>query len=165
MPYRLILFCDGSVSLAVFVFASGVPALIEEELCLIDVLLVTSDQVKFRQRHFCNLMSRYGNSLSRFVSYFAAYTVGVFDGYIQKVPFSRSLIMGNSAFHHVSQVVEFMAEFFYFFPTFASGPFVRMLGVHGAAGVQIAVRFLGGGNNDQYAVDVLFQRLVGVRLQ
>ncbi len=107
-----------------------------------------------------------GNSynLTFAVADLSANTVGVLNGNIQEVTFAGSLIMSNGSFDHVSQVVKFVAEILYFFPAFRSGPFMGMFRILGAGSKQIAVGFLGGSHNNEYAVDVFVQRFVGISL-
>ena len=58
-----------------------------------------------------------------------------------------------------------MAQFFHFFPTFASCPFVRMFGIHGAGCVQVAIGFLCCSYDGQYAVNVFLQFFVRISLK
>ena len=95
---------------------------------------------------------------------FTAYAVGVSDGDIEEVLLPGSLVVGDGAFHHVSQVVELVAQVFHLFPTFASRPFMGMFRIHGAAGVEVSVRFLCSGYDDEHAVDVFGQFLIGICL-
>ena len=110
-------------------------------------------------------MSRYIFLLFGPVADFAADTIGIFNGNIKEVSLSGSLIMRYGSFDHVPQIVEFMAQVLYGYPAFFSCPVVRMLRVHGTGGIEIAVRFLGSGNNDEYTVDVFLQLLVRIGLQ
>ena len=73
--------------------------------------------------------------------------------------------MRHGGIYHVPQVVQFMAQFLVLHPTALPRPRVRALGIHGTRGVQVAVRLLRGGHNDQHAVYVPFQLLVRIRLQ
>ena len=151
--------------LAVFIGTAGISTLVEEELGLVEVLLVAGDQIKFGQCHFCNLMSGDTDLLSFACTDFTAYAVGISDGDIEEVLLSGSLVVGDGAFHHVSQVVEFMAQVFHLFPALASRPFMWMFRIHGSAGVEVSVRFLCSGYDDEHAVDVFGQFLIGICLQ
>ena len=110
-------------------------------------------------------MPRYVFLLLRAVADFAADTVGIFNGNIEEVSFSGSLIMCYSSFYHVPQIVELMTQVLYRYPTLFSCPVVRVLRVHGAGCIKVTVRFLCSGNNDEYAVNVLLQFLVRIGLQ
>ena len=91
--------------------------------------------------------------------------IGIADGDVKEVLLAGSLIVSHGTFHHVSQVVEFMAQFLHLLPATAAGPVVRMLGVHGACRVEVAVRFLRPLHQQQHAVNVGFQLLVRIGLQ
>ena len=165
MTYSFILFQYWLVSLAVFIGTAGITTLVQEELGHVEVLLFTSDAIQLSQCHFGNLVTRYTYYLSFTFTNFAAYTVCITDSDIQEVTLAGSLVVSDSTFYHVAEVIEFVAQVFYQFPTLGTCPFVWLLGVHGTAGVQVTVRFLSGSNNYQHAVDVLHQLLVGISLQ
>lgn len=139
--------------------------LVEEELGLVEVLLVSGDQIKFGKCHFSDLVSGNADLLSFACTDFTAYAVGISDGDIEEVLLSGGLVVGDGAFHHVSQVIELVAQVFYLFPTFASRPFMGMFRIHGSAGVEVAVRFLCGSYDNEYAVNVFGQFFIGIRLQ
>ena len=165
VSHGFILLDNGFVCLTVFVRAAGVTTLVEEEFSLVEVFLVSGDQIKFGKCHFGNLMSGNTDLLPFACTYLTTYAIGVLDGDVEEVFLPGCLIVGDGTFHHVSQIIELMAQVFYLFPALASRPFVRMLRVHGAAGVEVAVGFLRGGHNHQHTVDVLSQFLVWVSLQ
>ena len=77
-------------------------ALVEEELRLVQVLAVARHDIEFGQGHFGYLMAGHTYQLPLLRTDFTAHAVGITDGNIQKVPFSRSLIMCNRTFYHVS---------------------------------------------------------------
>ena len=164
VSYSFILLNHRFMCLAVFIGTAGISTLVEEELGLVEVLLVAGDQIKFGQCHFGNLMSGDTDLLSFACTDFTAYAVGISDGDIEEVLLSGGLVVGDGAFHHVSQVVELVAQVFYLFPTFASRPFMGMFRIHGAAGVEVSVRFLCCGYNYQYTVNVFSQFLVRISL-
>ena len=164
VPHSLILLNHRFMCLAVFVRTAGISTLVEEELGLVEVFLVSGDQIKFGKCHFCNLMSGNADLLSLACTDFTAYAVGISDGDIEEVLLSGGLVVSDGAFHHVSQVVELVAQVFYLFPTFASRPFMGMFRIHGAAGVEVSVRFLCCGYNYQYTVNVFSQFLVRISL-
>ena len=51
---------------------------------------------------------------------FTTHAVGITDGNIQKVPFSRGLVMRDGTLHHVAEVIKLVAQVLHFFPTSAS---------------------------------------------
>ena len=58
-----------------------------------------------------------------------------------------------------------MAEVLVLDPALVAGPLVRVFGIHGACGIQVAVRLLGGRHDGEDAVDVGFELLVRVELE
>ncbi len=150
--------------LAVFIGTTGISTLVEEELGLVEVFLVSGNQIKFGKCHFGNLMSGNTDLLSLACADFTAYAVSVSDGDIEEVLLSGGLVVGDGAFHHVPQVVELVAQVFYLFPAFVSRPFVGMFWIHGSAGIKVSVRFLCGGYDNEHAVNVFGQFLIGIRL-
>ena len=164
VSHSFILLNHRLMCLAVFIGTTGISTLVEEELGLVEVFLVSGNQIKFGKCHFGNLMSGDTDLLSFACTDFTAYAVGISDGDIEEVLLSGGLVVGDGAFHHVSQVVELVAQVFYLFPTFASRPFMGMFRIHGAAGVEVSVRFLCCGYNYQYTVNVFSQFLVRISL-
>ena len=158
LQYRL-------VRLQIDVLACRSAARVEEELGLVEIFLISCHGIEAYQCHFGNLMSGNHTLLSGAFTDILAYAVGITDSYIQEVPLACSLIISHSPFHHVTQIIELVAQILHLRPAFRPRPIVRMLGVHGTCGVKIPVRFLGGGHYDQYAVDIFFQFLVRVSLQ
>ena len=73
--------------------------------------------------------------------------------------------MGDSAFHHVAEVVEFVAQVFLLAPAGIASPLMGFLRILGAGGVEIAVRFLSGGDHVEHAVDIGHELLVRIGLQ
>ena len=141
------------------------PAFVQEKLGFIQIFLVSCRQVKPCQSHLGNLMSGYAHQLSFVRADFAAHAVGITDGDVQEVALPCGLVMCHGAFHHVAKVVELMAQFLHFLPTFSTCPFVGVAGIHRAGGVEVTVRLLRGGHKLQHAVDIRLQLLVGVSLQ
>ena len=165
MPHGLILLHHGLVRLAVSVAPRSVAALVEEELRLVQILLVARHDIEFGQGHFGYLMAGHKNLLPFPRADFTTHAVGITDGNIQKVPFSRGLVMRDGTLHHVAEVIKLVAQVLHFFPTSASRPVMRTLGIHRAARVQIAVRLLRCRHNGQHAVDIRLQLLVRIGLQ
>ena len=165
VAYSFVLFGNGFVSLVIFVAIWSASTFIKEEFSLIKILLITGYQVQLGQCHFGYLMSGHFHLLAGVGADFSANAVGIADSDIQEVALSSGLVVSDGTFDHVSQVVELVAQLLHLFPAFAACPLVRMLGVHGAGGVQVAVGFLCSSHYHQYAVDVLFQFLVWIGLQ
>ena len=107
-------------------------------------------------RHTCHLIGA--------VADFTAYAVGILDGDVEEIAFSGCLIVGDGAFHHVAEIIELMAEHLDAFPAFRTGPLVRVLRVHCAAGIKVTVGFLSRSHDYKHAVDVFVEFLVGIRL-
>ena len=109
-------------------------------------------------------MARHTHHLTGIVANFTTHTVGIFDGYVKKIAFACGLKMGNGALDHVSEIIELVAKILHSLPTLGPSPFVRMLGIHGARSVEIAVRLLRCSHNNQHAVDVGVEFRVGIGL-
>ena len=165
MTDRFVLLNDGYMGLTVQVFAGSISAFVKKEFGLTEVFLISCHQVQFCQGHFGYLVAWHGNHLSGTLSYLSADTICITYGNIQECPFSGSLVMSNGSFHHVSQVVEFMAQFLHFFPSFTPGPFVGMLGIHGTGRIQVSVGFLCSSHQYQDTVNIGFQLLIGIGLK
>ena len=165
MPYGFVLLHHGLVRLAVSVAPRSMAALVKEELRLVQVLAVARHDIEFGQGHFGYLMAGHTYQLPLLRTDFTAHAVGITDGYVKEITFARGLVMSDGTFHHVAEVIKLVAQVLYFFPTLAARPFVRMLGIHRAARVQIAVRLLRCRHNGQHAVDIRHQFLVRISLQ
>ena len=165
MTHRFVLLQHRLVCLAVLIRTAGVAAFVQEELGLVQILLVARHQVELGQCHFGNLVSRHAHHLSFAFANLAAHAVGIADGDVQEVALARSLVVRNGTLYHVSQVVEFVAQVLYQFPALGTGPFVRMFGVHGTAGVEVSVRLLCGSHNHQHAVNVLLQLIKCIHMR
>ena len=101
VPHRLVLFHNGLVCLRIVVGDGGLAPIVEEELGLVEVFLLSRHQIEFGKRHLCNLVSRHDTSLSRLGTHFAAHAVGIADGDVEKLARARGLIVGDGTFHHV----------------------------------------------------------------
>ena len=99
------------------------------------------------------------------VTYLTAYAVCIFYCNVQKLAASGGLIVGYGTLYHVAQVVELMAAALLGTPAGWARPVMRMGGVHGAGGVEIAVWFLRGCHYIQHTVNICFQLLVRIGLQ
>ena len=118
MPYSLILLNHRFVSLAIFVGAGCVAALVEEIFGLVEIFLVACHEVELGKSHLCNLMARNAGNLVRTIANLAANTVGIFDCDVEEISLSCGLIVCYRAFHHVAEVIKLMAEVFHHFPAF-----------------------------------------------
>ena len=110
-------------------------------------------------------MTRYDAGLSRIRTYLLTYHVGIADGDVEELTAACGLIVGDGALHHVAEVVEFVAQVFLLAPTGVASPFVGLLRILGAGGVEIAVRLLFRGVDIEHGVDIGYELLVGIGLQ
>ena len=165
MSDGLVLFDDGLVSLRILMHDGGLAAIVEEELCLVEVFLVASDEIELGKSHLGNLVTRHHTSLSGIGSHLAADTVGIADGDVEELTAARGLIVGDGTLYHVTEVVELMAEVLFLAPALLARPLVGLFGVLGARGVEIAVGFLCRGNDIEHGVNICHEFLVGVGLQ
>ena len=86
MAYGLVLFDDGLVGLRIVVNDGGLTAVVEEELCLVEIFLVARHEIQFGECHLCNLMSGNHASLPRVRTHLAADAVGIADGDVEELP-------------------------------------------------------------------------------
>jgi len=84
---------------------------------------------------------------------------------VEKRALSGRVIVGYSRLIQMAQVVEFMTVDAFQTPPFGSGPWVRMLRVNRARGVQITIRFLRCANLRDQAVDVSLKGGIGVNAE
>ena len=84
MAYSFILLNNRFVSLRIIMNDGGLAAIIKEELGFIKVFLVTSQQVKFGEGHFRNLVSWYDTCLSRIRANLLANDIGIADGNVEE---------------------------------------------------------------------------------
>ena len=103
-------------------------------------------------------MSRHTLRLSLAAAYFADDAVGIGPCDVEEGLLSRSLIVGDGAFHHVAQVVELVREVLHLLPTVSTGPGVGMGGIHRARGVEIAVGLLGRFDDAEHGVHIVAGR-------
>ena len=83
VSHSFILLNHRLMCLAVFIGTTGISTLVEEELGLVEVFLVSGNQIKFGKCHFGNLMSGDTDLLSFACTDFTAYAVGISDGDIE----------------------------------------------------------------------------------
>ena len=153
------------MSLRVVVHNGGLATIVEEELGLVEILLVASNQIQLSQRHLGYLMTRHHTGLSGPWSHLTANTVGIANGNVEELTAACGLEMSNSCLHHVAQVVELMAQVLFLAPSFVASPLVGFFRVLRTRGVQIAVGFLGRGYHIENGVNILNQFLVRIGLQ
>ena len=107
----------------------GLAAIVEEELGLVEIFLVAGDEVELGECHLGNLVTGYHTGLSRVRANLTADTVGIADGDVEELAAARGLIVGDSTFHHVTEVVEFVAQVLLLAPALVTCPLVGMLWV------------------------------------
>ena len=117
MTYGFILLHYRLVRLAVSILARCISPLVEKEFRLIQVFPVSGHKIQLRQSHFSDLMSRNAHRLAFIRPDRLTYTVGIFDGYVKKIPLACGLIMSHRPFNHVSEIIKLMAQLFNLFPT------------------------------------------------
>ena len=153
------------MSLRIVVGNGGLATIVKEELGLVKVFLVASHEVKLCQCHLCNLVSGNDTSLSWVRAYLLTYDIGITDSDIQELTAACSLIVGDSTFHHVAEVIEFMAQVLFLAPALVSCPFMGILRILRAACVKIAVRLLCRSDDIEHRIDISHKFLVGIGLQ
>ena len=158
LQYRL-------VALRVFCLDLCLPTIVEEELCLIKIFLVSCDQIELAECHFGNLMARNHACLSWVRPHLSNHAVGVADGDVEELPASCSLPVSHGTFNHVAQIIQFMAQIFFHAPSLVACPEVRMFRVLCTGGIEVAIGFLCRSDDIEHAVDVSLQLLVWVSLQ
>ena len=164
MSHGLILLHYWLVRLTVFIRTGSISALVQKEFGLIQIFLLPCYQAQFGKGHFGNLMSRHTDLLPFARTYLPAYTVGITDSDIKEITFSGSLVMRNSTFYHVSQIIKLMTQFLHLLPPFASCPLMRMFGIHGTRSIEITIRFLCRSDNNQHTINILSQFFVRIGL-
>ena len=165
MTYSLILFDDWLMSLGILMYDGGLATIIEEELSLIEIFLITCYQIEFSKGHLCNLMTRYYTSLTRIRANFLADHIRITDGNIEELTASSSLIMGDGTFNHMAKVIELMTQVFFLTPTLIASPLMWFLWILGARGIEVPVRLLSRGNNIENRVDICHEFLIRIGLQ
>ena len=63
----------------------GLSTIVEQELCLVEVLLFAGGQIEFGQCHLCNLMAGHHTGLSGIRSNLAADAVGIAAGDVEEL--------------------------------------------------------------------------------
>ena len=138
---------------------------VEEELCLVEIFLVASDEVELCQRHLGYLMAWHHTCLSFARAYLTTNAVGKADGDVEELAAASGLVVGDGAFYHVAKVIQLVARLFVLHPAAVASPFMGVLRVLGAGGVEVSVRLLGGGYDVDDGVDVVSERLVIASVQ
>ena len=110
-------------------------------------------------------MSRYHTSLSWVRTYFANHAVGIADSDVEELAATCSLPMSHGTLHHVTEVVELMAQVFLHAPALVACPEVRMLRVLCTGGIEISVSLLSRSDDVEHAVDIRLEFLVRVGLE
>ena len=107
----------------------GLAAIVEEELGLVEIFLVASNKIQFGKCHLGNLVTRYHTGLSWVRANLTADTVGITDGDVEELTAACGLIVGDSTFHHVAEVVELVTQVLLLAPALVTCPLVGMLRV------------------------------------
>ena len=161
----LVLFDDRLVALRVFRPHLCLATVVEEELRLIEILALASDEIEFAKCHLGDLMSRHHAGLSRFGSHLTDDTVGVAYGDVKEVAASRGLIVCDGSLYHMSEVIELVAEILFFRPPLVASPLMRMLRVLCSGSIEITVGLLRTADDRDHAVDIVSQFGVGIGLE
>ena len=159
------LFHHGLVALRIEIPATRLATIIEQELSLVQVFFLASDDIQSGQRHLCYLVSWNNAGLAFFRADLLHHAVGITLGDVEELRRPCGLIMGAGSVHHVSEVIELVTEEVLCHPTLIATPLVRMLGVDGTGSIKIAVRLLGSTYHIEHTVDVGFQLFVGIGLK
>ena len=94
-----------------------------------------------------------------------AQEVGFLDGDVQEVGLAGGLVMGDGRLEQMAGVVKLVAVNRVHLPALVAGPWVRMLGIDRASGVEVAVRFLGGADLGDQVVQVSLHLRIGLNGQ
>ena len=132
MSYCLVLLHNRLVALAVFSLYGCLSTIVEEELCLVEVSLLACKYIELAESHLGNLVSWHHTHLSGLCANLTAHAVGISASDVEELSRTSGLEVCHSTFHHVSEVVELVAEVFHLRPTLVASPLVWVLGVHGA---------------------------------
>ena len=154
MTYSLVMFQNRFVALRIFLFDRCLSTVVEEELSLFEIFLVACSEIELAERHFGNLMSRYHASLSWVRTYLLNHAVGIADGDIEELAATCSLPVSHGTLHHVTEVVELMAQVFLHAPALVACPEVRMLRVLCTGGIEISVSLLSRSDDVEHTVDI-----------
>ncbi len=141
---------DGFVTLRVEVTTTRLAAVVQQELRLVKIFLLSCQHIQASQRHLRDLMTRYHTSLSLFSAHLTDDTVSITLGDIQEFFAPCRLIVGTGGIHHVTEVIQLMTQKVLHFPAFLSCPMMWMRRVDGTGGIQVAVRFLGSSHHVQH---------------
>ena len=165
VSYGLVLLHDGLMALAVEVVAGCLAPVVEEVLGEVEILLLAGEDIEAGKRHLGNLVAGHDVGLSLAAAYLTEAALGITLGDVEELAAARGLEVGTGGIDHVAEVVELVAEDFFLLPAFLTGPLVRLLGVDGARGVEVAVRLLGGSHDIEHGVDVGLEFAVRIGLQ
>ena len=113
---------------------------VEKELRQVEISLLSGCPIQFTERHLDDLMT--GPTLVLAGTEILAKQVGVLGGDIKHRLFARCQIVGNRRLVEMPHVVVLMAQEVDVFPAFFSCPVVRLLGIDGSCGIEVAVGLL-----------------------
>ena len=105
-------------------------------------------------------MTRHYTSLAAAGSHLAAHAVGVAPGNVEEFPAARCLIMGTGRIHHVTQVIQLVAQVLLLHPSLLACPLVRLRGIDGTCRIEVAVGLLSSPHYVEHRVDIVLQHLV-----
>ena len=86
MSHSLVLVKHRLVALAVFALELCLSSIVEQELSLVQVFLLTSEYIQFAESHLGNLVSRHHTSLSAVRSHLTAHAVGISACNVEELP-------------------------------------------------------------------------------
>ena len=159
MPNGLVLLRDGLVALRILLLYLRLATVVEQELCLVQILLLAGSQIKAGECHFSNLVARHHTSLSRVRTNLLAHHVSIAAGNVQELRASRSLPVSDGSFHHVAKVIQLVAQILLFHPARRTCPMVRVCGVLRACSIEVTIGLLRRSDDVDDRVDVVFQLL------
>src|SRR5262245_3901168 len=139
------------------------PSHIEHKFSEIEITGVSGCPVEFGQAHCRDLVTRPDRLLTR-----TECSVEKFRGPerdVEQRPFPRCLIVGDSSFIKVPQIVQFMTVNLLEFPTFCSCPVMWFGRIDRPGRIEVAVFFLRGCDLFDQAVNVSFKLWVRMDAQ
>ena len=132
--------------------------LFHEVACCPQIVLVACHPVEFHEGHLDDGVAAGAVYLSFIRTEHFADEVGIPDGHVEQRTFSCRAIVCDGSFVEMAAVVQLVAV--YLLPAVCPPPSREARTLVGDAGGQVAVRFLGGGDEGDDAVQVAVQLLV-----
>ena len=150
MPPCLRLLNDGFVTLRIEVTTTRLATVVQQELRFIKIFLLTCQHIEASQCHLRDLMTWHHTSLTCIRSHLTDDTVSITFGDIQEFFASCRLIVGAGSIHHVTEVIQLMAQEVLHFPALLACPMMWMRRVDGTGGIQVTVWLLGSTHHVQH---------------